>query len=72
MKKSLIKKLSLLFVGVLLFTSVLTGCGDTYTAQDLQNARQRRANGEKLNREDSIMLDGFDKWKAKQDKYADY
>lgn len=46
--------------------------GDSYTADDLRNAQERRANGEKLNREDSIMTDGFDKWKSEQDKYADY
>ena len=73
MKKIVIKKgVIMLLVGVLFCASLLTGCGDTYTADDLQNARERRARGEKLNREDSNMLEGFDKWKANQDKYADY
>lgn len=54
-------------------TSVLTACSDDdYTAQDLYNAQIRRASGQKLNREDSNMLKGYDKWKANQDKYADY
>lgn len=73
MKKSIIKKgIITLLVGMLLCASLLSGCGDTYTADDLQNARERRARGEKLNREDSHMLEGFDKWKANQNKYADY
>ena len=71
-RKSIKKGIITLLVGALLSASLLSGCGDTYTAEDLQNAREKRSRGEKLNREDSHMLEGFDKWKSNQDKYADY
>lgn len=74
MKKSIAKKIILTSLAcTLLSSTVLTACGgDDYTADDLQNAIERKARGEKLNREDSNMVDGFYKWKAKKDKYADY
>lgn len=74
MKKSFAKKLIIAsMTGILLSSTVLTACGgDDYTADDLQNAIERKARGEKLNREDSNMVDGFYKWKAEKDKYADY
>ncbi|WP_176256342.1 hypothetical protein [Enterocloster alcoholdehydrogenati] len=74
MKKSFAKKLIIAsMTGILLSSTVLTACGgDDYTAEDLQDARARKARGEKLNREDSNMVEGFEKWKAKKDKYADY
>lgn len=71
MKKSCKKLLALVLTG-LLCTTFLTACGDDYTAEDLRNAQERRLNGQKLNREDSNMLKGYDKWKANQNKYADY
>ena len=64
-----------LIIAAIIFGIWLLGsCGsdDGYTASDLRNAQERRANGEKLNREDTIMLEGYDEWKAEQDKYADY
>ena len=48
----------------------LTACGDRYTAQDLQDAKQRYASV-KYTREDEIMVEGFYKWKADQDRYID-
>lgn len=74
MKKNFAKKVIIIsMVSLLLSSTVLTACvEDDYTAEDLMDARIRRANGENLNREDSNMLEGFDNWKAKQNKYADY
>lgn len=73
MKKLKKKFITIGITGLLLSSAILTGCGgDSYTAQDLQNAREKRARGEKLNKEDSFMLEGFDEWKAEQDQYADY
>lgn len=76
MKKKNFKKLFILMLLSLLLMStavITTGCGssDSYTAQDLQNARSKKARGEKLTRSESNMVEGFEKWKADQDRYAD-
>jgi hypothetical protein len=42
-----------------------------YTASDLLDAQIKRLNGDKITREDEIMLDGYDKWEADQNKYDD-
>ena len=57
-------------LSALLICISLTACGDRYTAQDLQDAKQRYASG-KYTREDERMVEGFYKWKADQDKYID-
>lgn len=41
-----------------------------YTAEDLLDAQVNRATGEKISRQDEIMLDGFDEWEADQNKYT--
>lgn len=73
MKKSYRKKIIMLVLFCLLMnTTMLTACGgDDYTAEDLGDALERAANGEKLNREDSNMVEGFLEWKAEKNKYAD-
>ena len=40
-----------------------------YTEDDLMDAQIKRFNGQKISREEEIMLDGYDKWKADQDRY---
>lgn len=71
MKRKFIRVLVLVLLSAMLACS-LTSCGDDYTAEDLYNAQKRRANGQKLNRQDSNMLKGFDKWKENKNKYDDY
>ena len=65
--------LMLLSLMLMSTAAITTGCGssDSFTAQDLQNARSKKANGEKLTRSESNMVEGFEKWKADQDRYAD-
>ena len=75
MKKIMKKIFVLMLLSVMLMSTaaITTACGssDSYTAEDLQNARSKKARGEKLTRKDAHMVEGFEKWKAKQDKYAD-
>lgn len=58
----------LMIIGLLVFIyDVSNYTFDDYTAEDLGNARVNRALGKKLNKEDKIMLEGFDKWQSDQD-----
>lgn len=63
------KNLAIVLV-ILSFIGLLAGCTDDYTAQDLQDAKSRYYSG-RYTREDEIMVKGFNKWKAEQDKYID-
>lgn len=65
MKKGIAVALS-----VLALLAVLTSCGDSYDAQDLRDAQKRYYSG-KYTREDERMVQGFNKWKAEQNKYID-
>ena len=62
------KKLITIFL-LCALTLSLCGC-DSYTASDLRDAQARYYNG-KYSREDERMVEGFNKWKADQDKYTD-
>ena len=59
--------ISVILVVLMLISSamIFTSCGDDYTAQDLQDARGRYYSG-KASAEDKRMVEGFNKWKAKQ------
>lgn len=61
------KRVSIILLAVMLM-GLLAGCTDSYTAQDLQDAKSRYYSG-RYTREDEIMVKGFNKWKAEQDKY---
>lgn len=61
----------IIFFVVILFLAALGSCsGDDYDAYDLREAQGRYYSGE-YTREDEIMVEGFNKWKAEQDKYID-
>ena len=64
------KKLVSCLLCIISCTCILCACGNSYTAQDLQDAKNRYYSG-KFTREDEIMVKGFEKWKADQDKYID-
>ncbi|MBR6557027.1 MAG: hypothetical protein IKT60_06310 [Clostridia bacterium] len=65
------KGLSIVIV-ILMLLGLLTMCngGDDYDAYDLRDAQKRYYSGN-YTREDERMVQGFNKWKADQNKYID-
>jgi len=59
-------RIVVLVITCVLFLGILAGCGDSYTAQDLEDAKVRYFSGE-ASKEDKIMVEGFYEWKEGQD-----
>lgn len=61
---------TILAILALLFLLSMCGGGDDYDAYDLRDSQNRYYSGQ-YTRQDEIMVEGFNKWKAQQDKYID-
>lgn len=61
----------IIIVVFLIIIGMASKSSDDYTAEDLLDAQVKQATGQEISREDEIMLDGYDDWKADEDKYED-